>query len=164
MPTPYTSFYTPLRTVLGDRDAYGLYAYPDADLVAALDVIFLTGGGPDGFTAAAGQITPEVEAGDDFALILFRAALLLITGEDGAGSMRTRALSVSDQGQRKRDLTTELRIKISSIENGGGIAFETRQALGVYIQNLTGASMLDWIDSAHYRLPILTAPIPLLLP
>lgn len=161
--TAYSTFYTPLRAVLGDRDAFGMFAYSDADLNAALDVIFLTGQGPEGYTSAAMQITPDMTAGDDFGLVLFKAALMLIMGEDGAGSMTTRALSVSDRGERKEGLTTELRIKISSIENGGGIVFETYQSLGVYLQNLTHSNIQDWIDATSYRLPLPVAT-PLVFP
>lgn len=163
MPTPFSSFYTPLRTVLGDRDPYGVYAYSNADLDGALDVIFLTGQGPEGYVASAGSIEPSVSVGDDFGLILFKAALLLIHGEDGAGSMKTKALSVSDQGQRKRDLTTELRLKISDIEGGGGIVFLTRQSLGVYLENITHSNLADWIGSESYQIPVLAAPFQILI-
>lgn len=163
MSTPYSQFYTPIRVVLGDRDPHGLYSYPDTDLDGAINVIFMTGAGPANFTAdaAARTISPDLQAGDDWAVILFQAALFLIEGEDGAGSMRTKALFISDQGHRKRDLITSLRLKLSAIETGGGLAFITRQALGVFLQNLTGESMLDWIDAADYKLPVTILPVAL---
>lgn len=163
MSTPFDNFYTPLRTVLGDRDPYGNYAYQDSDLDSAINIVFMTGEGPDSFTAdaAAKTISPDLQAGDDWALVLYTAALLLLGGEDGAGSMRTKALHLSDQGHRKRDLLTIFRLKISAAQSEGGIAFETRQSLGVFLQNLTGQSLLDWIDAAEYKLPVSIMPVAL---
>lgn len=142
--TPYSRFYLPLRTVLGDRDPHGLYAYSEADLDSSLDVLYLTGEMPEAYTADSAFITPGVARGDDFALILYRAALLLVQGEDGAGSWKTRALSVSDQGQRKRDLLTHFRLKLSDAENGGGIVFETQQNFFAWLGNACGDTTAEW--------------------
>ena len=161
--TAYSVFYTPLRTVLGDRDPFGNFAYSNADLNSGLDVLFLTGDVPDGYTAAAAAITPEVAAGMDFALILYRAALLLLNGEDGAGSWRTRALSVTDSGHRKRDLLTALRMKLSDAENGGaGIVFETQQNFLVWLNNLSPASPAEMYQRGE--LPRSVMPLPPGLP
>lgn len=160
--TPYSQFYQPMRAVLGDRDPSGIYAYSDDDLGAAIDVILSCGDGPAGYLSdGSGNINPTVPIGDPYALILFQSSLLLINGEEGGGSMRTKALSVSDMGHRKRDLITSFRLKISDIQTGGGLAFETRQSLGVFLQNLTGMSLLDWIDAADYKLPVTIMPVSL---
>ena len=157
----YARFYGPLRAVLGDRDPFGNFAYTDDDLASGLDVLFLTGDVPDGYAAASGVITPEVAAGADFAVILYRAALLLLNGEDGAGSWRTRALSVADSGHRKRDLLTALRVKLSDFENGGdGIVFETQQNFFVWLGNLTASSPYEWYQRGP--VPRATFPVPVL--
>lgn len=161
--TAYATFYGPLRAVLGDRDPFGNFAYANADLSSALDVLFLTKDVPEGYAAAGEVITPEVATGTDFALILYRAALLLLNGEDGAGSWRTRALSVSDSGHRKRDLLTALRVKLSDAENGGdGIVFETQQNFFVWLGNLTGTSPYEWYQRgpvARTTFPVPVVPV-----
>ncbi len=132
--TAFDDFFPVMRAVLGDRQVMGLWHYPDADLLAALRGIFALGRGPSGFAmdppsvSSATGVTPEVVFGDAFALITYDACQLLIGGEDGAMSYRTRSLSVSDAGHRKRDLLLELGQRVYEIRDGGGSFFTTYQS------------------------------------
>lgn len=136
--TSFTDFYPTLRAILGDRQVMGLWNYGDADLLSALRSVFALGRGPAGYAldaAALNQATgvdPAVELGDPFALIAYDACLILVGGEDGAMSIRTRSLSISDSGHRKRDLLWELRGLVSDIR-GGGAYFSTRQSIAQWI-------------------------------
>lgn len=124
--TPFTAFYAPLRSLLGDRQTEGAWTYEDGTLASALSGTFAMGRSPAGFALAtdegaavssanigdATQVKPDVDLGGNFARICYEAARLLVLGEDGAVRVQTRAFSVSDQGDRRRDLLAQLELWI----------------------------------------------------
>ena len=117
-----------IRAVLGDRQVHGLWHYDDQAVDSAVRSIFLLGKGPAGYglDGARKQVVPEPSAGDVWALISYEAAMLMVAGEDGAMSYRTKAVAVHDGGHRKRDLMAELRLLIYRIRDGGAV-FATAQ-------------------------------------
>lgn len=127
-----------MRAVLGDRQVMGVWHYPDVDLLAALRGIFALGRGPAGYAmdpasvSSGTGVAPEVAFGDDWALITYDACFLLIGGEDGRLSYRTRSLSVRDGGDRKRDLLWELENRVHEIRNGASY-FSTYQSFAQWI-------------------------------
>lgn len=122
--TPFTVLYDPLRAILGDREVNGVWHYAQETLASGLRAVLLTGAGPAGYTLkgsdpyAAVEVEPELQLGDDAALLLYDAVMLLVRGEDGALSWNTRSLSVRDGGDRKKDLLWELERKVFDIRNG----------------------------------------------
>lgn len=122
MSTPLSAFHATLRSLLGDRQANGAWNYPASTLDAALRGVFATGQAPAGYAlhdadnaavdaaglATATQISPPVALGKDFAMLCWRAAMGLVCGEDGQGRIVTRAMSIADGGDRKRDLLIQL--------------------------------------------------------
>ncbi|GEM_PF-4820416 len=131
-----TDFYDPIRSILGDREVHGMWNYSDTTLASAVKTLFKVGRAPQGYVldGVGGTITPDVQAGNDYALICYDAALLLIGGEDGAIAYRTRVISVHDQGHRKRDLLSELRQLIYEIRDGAAI-FTSTQSFIAFLGN-----------------------------
>lgn len=125
-----------MRTVLGDRQVHGAWNYPDADLDGAIKAVFLLNRGPAGFrlNVAEDQIDPEFTTGDQFALVCYDACLLRIGGEDGAIRVQTRAVTLADEGHRKRDLLYELREQIYVIRDGGAV-FSSFQELTAFLNS-----------------------------
>lgn len=140
MSTPLTELRPFLRAILGDCAVYGAYAYEDATLDSAVKAVFAANRAPGGYTLSGGSgsaiallssatgISPTLASGDDLALILNQACLLLVTGEDGTMTLRTRSLTIADGGDRKRDLLADLRERVYQIENGGA-CFDTQQSV-----------------------------------
>ena len=126
--------------MLGDLDPNEIYQFQDSALDSALRTVFLFGRGPTGFDldgdrSTATDITPDIPNGDGFAIISLEAGLLLIGGDVGANSYRTRALSVSESGDRKKDLLAKLRMEIYRIVAGDG--FSTYQSFLSWILSFT---------------------------
>ena len=136
MPTPNTplsAWHGSLRALLGDRDAlYGENDYTDATLESAVRSVFAMAKAPAGCElhddanavvtelGASTNVFPAPAIGSAaFAEILFRAALVLIVGEDGAMAITTRAMSARDHGDRKAALIDWLQAEISDIEATG---------------------------------------------
>jgi hypothetical protein len=147
--TPFSLFYLPLRVLLGDNDPHQVYQFQDTALDSALRTVFLFGRGPEGFELAgdrseATQITPDLPSGNEFALVAYEAGLLLMGGDVGANSYRTRPVSVTESGDRKRDLLAELRTKIYEIRAGDG--FDTYQ------------SFIDWVGELERQLYLALGP------
>lgn len=143
-----STLYPFLRSLLGDRQVMGAWHYSEADLLSAVRTAFAAGRSPSGYSlvgslATATAITPEMSSGDAMARLLYASVLILIAGEDGAKSIRTRELTVTDGGHRKRDLLSEMRLQIHRIESGDCV-FSTQQSLA---QFLTGGP-LHWPDHA----------------
>jgi hypothetical protein len=150
--TPFYLFYEPLRILLGDNDCEQVYQFQDSALSGAVRTVFLFGRGPDGFAldgdqATAEAITPELPSGNEFAIVAYEAGLLLIGGDTGANSYRTRALSVTESGDRKRDLLAELRTKIYGIQSGDG--FSTYQSFVTWVQSIGD----DWRSGLQVKVP-----------
>jgi hypothetical protein len=123
----FDKLYDPLRALLGDRQVHGNWNYTDPMLTSAIKSVFLLNRGPERFKLNDTQdaITPDFDPdhdGDKYALTVYQAALLLIGGEDGAYRIHTRAVSVVDSGDRKKDLMRELHRLI----------YETRDAVTVF--------------------------------
>lgn len=116
--TPITEFNEALRLILGDRDAFNVFQYSNETLASAVTTVFRCGRGPAGYALSGGNITPDVPDGNVFAIVVYESALMLIGGEDDIESYRTRALAVKRSGARRRDLLTELRLKIYEIRDG----------------------------------------------
>jgi len=137
--TTFATFYPVLRLLLGDNDPYGVYQYTDAVLNNALKSVFLLGRGPEGYSLSEdqGQIAETVVHGDPFALITYEAVLMLVGGEDGKLSYRTRALSVTDSGERKRDILQEMRQKIYDIRDGKE-QFVSYQSFSNWVNSVMG--------------------------
>lgn len=146
----FDEFYIPIRLMLGDLDPNAIYQYQDAALDAAIRSVFLFGRGPTGFLLDGDRnntttITPDIPTGNEFAIISLEAALLLVGGDVGGNSYRTRALSVSESGDRKRDLLQKLRMEIYAITAGDG--FATQQSFLVWITSLTDFRELIGVDA-----------------
>lgn len=150
--TSFSLFYQPLRILLGDNDSEQVYQFQDSAIASALRTVFLFGRGPDGFEldgdqATAAAIKPDLPSGNEFAIVAYEAALLLIGGDTGANSYRTRALSVTESGDRKRDLLAELRTKIYAIQAGDG--FSTYQSFVSWVQSIDQ----DWRAGMEVKVP-----------
>jgi len=106
--------------------------------------VFRVGRGPDDFVYDydADTITPTLPDGDSFAVVLYRAARYLAGGMDGAIMYRTRALAVTDRGNKKRDLLRELEIEIHKIE-GGECVWAAKQAFDTFFHALRDGSISD---------------------
>lgn len=146
----FGEFYIPIRLMLGDLDPNALYQYQDTALDAAIRSVFLFGRGPNGFLIdgdrnSSTEIKPDIPTGNEFAIISLEAALLLVGGDVGANSYRTRALSVSESGDRKRDLLTKLRVEIYAITSGAG--FASAQSFLVWITSLSDLRELIAVDA-----------------
>lgn len=137
--TNVTEFNDLLRLILGDNDPHGVFSYDAASLQRAVKFVFRLGRGPYGYawqeSGNSAGVTPDLPDGNAFAKIAYEAALLLIGGEQGANSYRTRALSVTESGDRKRDLLQELRFKIHAIDNGDA-DFATYQNLLTWMMSV----------------------------
>jgi hypothetical protein len=156
MATPFSAFYGPLRTLLGDRNVGGLFMYPDETLDSGLRTVFAVGKQPTGYSLLTGggdavttgnlsdadKITPDVSLGDPFALICLWTAKFLISGEDGAFRYTTRSISVADKGDRKRDLLCELEVRIDELL--AGECFGTLQSFASWI--LAGAEEAEYAE------------------
>ena len=132
-----------MRLLLGDKAVHGVVAYANADLDGAVKALFRLGEGPVGYAVVGESIVPDLPDGDGYALIAYRAAQMLVQPEDGATSYRTRALSVTDAGHRKRDLLAAFAQRIYEIESGDGMVFETYQVLCVALQNLNHGGFIE---------------------
>lgn len=144
--TPFSDFYVPLRTLLGDTDPYQVYDRQDDELDGAIRSVFLLGRSPfvngsttpayalSGDRQTADEIDPDIPNGDDFALIAYEAALLLVGGENQQ-SYRTRGLSVTNTNAPRRNLISELKLKIYEIK-GGAECFATSQSFIVWLMNV----------------------------
>lgn len=124
-----TDFYPTVRALAGDRQIHGVWNYGDADLLSAVRSVFLLGRGPDGYALAtpalsATTFTPDIPSTEpaSFAQICYEAVIVLLTGEDGSMTIQTRAMTVRDGGERKRDLLMEMRQRLAEI-GGGGFSF-----------------------------------------
>ena len=150
--TPLTEFFEVIRLLLGDTEIYGAYAYPDADCAASVRQVFRLGQGPSGYVLDDSRlnVVPSIPDGDKYALVAYTAALLLVGGEEGTQSFRTRSLGTSQRGDRKRDLLQEFRQKIYEIETGGGLVFATYQNLLGALQHIS----LGAFTEAHVQSPL----------
>lgn len=135
--TAFETFYPVMRAILGDRQVGGMWNYTDADLLSALRAVFALGRAPEGYAmdpanpATGANVTPDVALGDVFALIAYDACLILVAPEDGKNSYRTRSISVTDGGDRKRDLLFELERLTSAIRDGDCV-FATYQTFAAW--------------------------------
>lgn len=146
----FSEFYLPIRVMLGDLDPNSVYQYQDAALDGAIRSVFLFGRGPAGFAIdgdrnTSTNILPDIPTGNEFAIISLEAALLLVGGDVGASSYRTRALSVSESGDRKRDLLMKIRTEIYAITAGDG--FASQQSFLVWITSLSDFRELIGVDA-----------------
>jgi len=150
--TAFSLFYEPLRIMLGDNDSEQVYQFQDSALDGALRTVFLFGRAPgdyelDGDRGTSVQIKQDVESGNDCALIALEAALLVIGGDPGANSYRTRALSVTESGDRKRDLLAKFRTEIYRITAGDG--FSSYQSFVSWVQSVDQ----DWRAGMEVKVP-----------
>lgn len=155
MSTAIDQLYPFLRALLGDRQVSGCWHYAADDLLSAVRSVFAFGRGPagyalDGTVYVATAIAPEVAAGDPLALICYEAALILIGGEDGKKSIRTRELTLTDGGDRKADLLDLLRQKIYEVRDGGAV-FASWQNFSQFL-SAGGNDGLDWREFTDCRL------------
>jgi hypothetical protein len=137
MATTFASLLDLMRVILGDREVHGAWKYSESALVSALRGAIMMGRGPTGYALVGNPFTavsiePDIKLGDDAALLVYDACLMMIAGEDGAFSFTTRTLSVNDKGERKSDLLWDLRSRINAIRGGGGF-WTTVQSLQQYL-------------------------------
>jgi hypothetical protein len=133
----FDRLYEVVRVILGDEKIHGQWYYPDERLDSAIRSVFLLGNGPAGFALTGTEdetITPDVPMGDPYAIVCYEAALLLIGGEDGQVLMKTRAATLRDHGDRKRDLLLLLGQRIYEIRNGMPV-FVTFQSLQQFLHS-----------------------------
>lgn len=124
-----------IRLILGDREVHGIWNYGNETVDSAVRAVFKLGRGPAGYALVGkNSVSPEPQSGDPWALICYDAALLLVGGEDGNMQFRTKAVSVHDFGDRKRDLLAEMRILIYQIRNGASV-FATYQNFVQFVHN-----------------------------
>lgn len=127
MPTPFSSFYEPLRSLLGDRQVQGAWNYTDEALASGLRTCFATGKAPAGLSLAddsggaittaaalgdATQVAQDVKLGSDMALLCWWTIKGLVVGEDGKMSVQTRSVTVRDGGDRKAELLMQIELWI----------------------------------------------------
>jgi hypothetical protein len=128
--------------MLGDNDPEGMFLYADAALDSAVKTVFRMGRSPAGFSVSGESVTPDVPDGTSFAKIACETALMLVCGEETI-SYSTRAMSVRRNGDRIRNLVTELRCRLSE-----GDTFESYQTFVAWIQSYTGIGELTQIHVA----------------
>jgi hypothetical protein len=103
--------------------------------------MFLLNRGPSGFAldnpSNPQNVTPDLVAagGDCVAWVAYETALILITGEDGKMQLRTKVVWVRDEGERKRDLLADLRIRMYDIRDGNAV-FTTFQSFIAFLGNM----------------------------
>jgi hypothetical protein len=139
--TLLSDFYLPLRLLLGDNDPQAVYQYQDAALDGAVRCVFAFGNGPESYALNGDRnsctgITPGLPNGDAFAKVVYEAGMILIGGDVGANSYRTRALSVSVSGDRVKNLLADLRVRLYRIDGGDG--FATYQSLITWLASFDG--------------------------
>ena len=135
--TALSEFYEPLRLILGDRDPAGVYEYTDVMLDGAVRSVFRLGRAPTRYSLTGANISPTLPDGNDYAQITYESALLLVGGEETI-NYRTRAISVTRAGDRKRDLLLELRHRLHQIEEGDG--FSTYQNFLIWARSASSAA------------------------
>jgi hypothetical protein len=141
-----TALYPFIRSLVGDRQVMGAWHYRNDDIASAVRTAFVTGRAPIqyhlvGDLQTAMEIAPDLATGDDMAIVLYEAALILIGGEDGRKSIKTRELTLTDGGDRKRDLLHELKLQVYRIRSGDTV-FSTSQTLTQFF----GAGEVKWSD------------------
>lgn len=117
MATAYSTLYPHLRVILGDTDV-SIQRWSNSVLDDAIEAALLQSAD---YSGDGTQINPSVADDDDLALILYRAAQILVNPQAGASSYRTRGLSVSRDGAAKRDILQFLDEKILIITEGGSV-------------------------------------------
>lgn len=132
-----SDLYPFMRLTLGDRAVSGEYDYAEGDLLSAVRWVFAEGLNPsayqlDGTVFMATAITPDLATGDDLALVVYEACEHLVAGESGTMSYRTRELSVTEAGDRKRDILDKVRRAVHRIRNGASL-FSTWQSFTAFI-------------------------------
>lgn len=158
MSTLISSFYDPLRHVLGDRDA-SIQKYSDGSLLAGIQTVVSMGMLPDfSLSATRTSITPTIDDPNDYALLILHTALSFISSDADRWSFRTRAISKSSGGQN--NFIWYLQTKISELENGE--LFDSWQNLSacahgynINILNTTVGSSSETTDTS-YTLPAAT--------
>lgn len=127
-----------VRMTLGDDSVLGSYLYTNDQVDQAISAVFALGLGPEDYSVdETGLFTPALESGDDLALVVFHAARLRVGGDDGAMSYQTRALKVTDRGERKSSLLKELEHYIHRIE-GGQCCFGQQRDFLKWANDLSG--------------------------
>lgn len=118
---PITELYDAIRILIGDTNPEKVYTHQDADLLVAVQTVFRMGDAPEEYVLSSNResISPALADGRDFAKVVLQAGFLLVGGEDGAYSYRTRALSVTKRGDRRKSLLNELKLKLYEIDGGG---------------------------------------------
>ena len=148
-----------VRTLIGDDDPQDLTQYTDDQIDAATKLVFQCGMQPEGHTLTGTAIAPAIDDGDSFALVVFKAAMMRLFGAEGGMSYRTRAISVTDRGDKKRDLLLELERMIHRIE-GGSCCFATQTDFNTWFNDLSGGLYEKNLryTSPDYQWPQITRP------
>ncbi len=125
-----------MRVLLADNDADLGYENSDEQLSAALLASFMLGTWPAGYDLSGSTVTPDPLV-RDFGIIVLESVWAMVVGTQGAYAFRTRALSETDMGQRKRDLMQYAREKLYSVRDGDAV-FSTRQTLIAFLNSVNG--------------------------
>ncbi len=143
----FTFIRSVMRPLLGDNDADAGYDSSDAMLDDSIRAAFivndiegveLTGDREDIMPA------PTVR---QVGIIALEACWLMMAGDQGQYSYRTRALAEADSGQRKRDIMLYARERLRVLKDGDAI-FASTQSLAAFLNASTLAAMIQVNPSA----------------
>jgi hypothetical protein len=155
MSTAITDFRTPVRAILGDFDLT-VRKYQDTAIDSVVQMVVRSGQLP-GFVINAGGtgITPDVIAGRDYGLLIYKAAKAFVTPNAAAYSYRTRALSESFGSQGH--FIQQLENALHDIDSGGGAMFSTQLGFRSWFLGMAGVD--PWADMADMEVNAPTATV-----
>lgn len=139
-----TDFHEPMRILLGDHDPQQ-FEFEDAMLDAMLRCAYHIGAWPAGYVLTGHLIAPEVKVGTDYCQILMESLLAGVVGQQGAYSFKTRAISETDHGERKRDILQYARLKLYELRDGSAV-FSSRQSLIAFLNTIEGIGDLAGVN------------------
>lgn len=121
MSTLISDFRTPIRAVMGDFNSV-IRKYQDTAIDDVVKLVVRSGRLPGFALNVAGDgITPDVNTGRNYGLLVYRAALAFVAPASGSYSYRTRALAESFGDQR--NFLNELHDALQEIDGEGGAMF-----------------------------------------
>lgn len=148
--------YDVARVLLGDLDASGIRQFSDATLAQTARAAVQLGKVP-GLTLTVDRQGVEPEpATNQFALLTYWMAKLLVAPNAEGYSFRTRALA--EKFGHQRDLLGEFGARIHELENGTG-AFSSWQSYYTWMWGMAGLPVGGVLTDVNVRAPFFTASI-----
>lgn len=136
-----SDFRTVMRAILHDNAPGIDPEFSDEQLDAALTASYFLGTWPDDYALESSTITPAVTNLKHFGVITLEACTVMMVGDVGQFSFKTRALSETDMGHRKRDILQYARERIYTLQDSDQ-CFSTIQKLEAFFNTL-------WTDRAN---------------